>query len=62
MNHDDGTIILYPIDDPQARGVEDDAAALRVAGARRDLVLIERPVAPLSQPALARAAVDLGRH
>jgi hypothetical protein len=37
-----GGTVLYPIDDPQALGPEDRAAALFVAGARRDLVCIER--------------------
>lgn len=37
-----GGTVLYPVDDPQALGPEDRAAALFVAGARRDLVCIER--------------------
>jgi hypothetical protein len=37
-----GGTVLYPIDDPQRLRPEDDAAALRVAGERRDLVCITR--------------------
>jgi hypothetical protein len=37
-----GAAVLYPIDDPQALGPEDAAAALWLTGARRDLVCIER--------------------
>jgi hypothetical protein len=35
-----GGAVLYPIDDPQRLRPGDDAAALRVAGERRDLLLI----------------------
>jgi hypothetical protein len=37
-----GSTVLYPIDDPQRLRPEDDAAAMRVAGERRDLVCIKR--------------------
>jgi hypothetical protein len=37
-----GTTVLYPIDDPRRLRPEDEAAALRVAGQRRDLVCITR--------------------
>lgn len=37
-----GGAVLYPIDDPQRIRPEDDAAALRVSGERRDLLCIER--------------------
>ena len=36
-----GNAVLYPIDDPQRLRPEDEAAALRVAGERRDLLCIE---------------------
>lgn len=36
-----GGAVLYPIDDPQRLRPEDDAAALRVSGERRDLLCIE---------------------
>jgi len=36
-----GGAILYPLDDPQALRPEDDAAALRVSGERRDLLFIK---------------------
>lgn len=36
-----GTTFLYPIDDPVRLRPEDEAAALRVAGERRDLVCIK---------------------
>ncbi|WP_437314417.1 hypothetical protein [Sorangium sp. So ce385] len=36
-----GGAVLYPIDDPQRIRPEDDAAALRVSGERRDLLCIE---------------------
>lgn len=36
-----GSAVLYPIDDPQRRLPEDDAAALRVSGERRDLLCIK---------------------
>ena len=35
-----GSTLLYPIDDPQRLRPEDEAAAMRVAGERRDLVCI----------------------
>lgn len=37
-----GGTVLYPTNNPQALGPADEAAALRVAGARRDVVCIER--------------------
>lgn len=37
-----GIAVLYPIDDPQRIRPEDDAAALRVLGERRDLFCIKR--------------------
>jgi len=37
-----GGTVLYPTNNPQALGPDDEAAALRVAGARRDVVCIER--------------------
>jgi hypothetical protein len=37
-----GEAVLYPIDDPQRLRPEDDAAAIRVSGERRDLLLIRR--------------------
>jgi hypothetical protein len=37
-----GGTVLYPTNNPQALGPEDEAAALRIAGARRDVVCIER--------------------
>lgn len=36
-----GGAILYPVDDPQALRQEDDAAALRLSGERRDLLFIK---------------------
>jgi hypothetical protein len=36
-----GGAVLYPMDDPQRIRPEDDAAALRVAGERRDLLCIK---------------------
>lgn len=36
-----GGAVLYPIDDPKRLRPEDDAAALRVSGERRDLLCIE---------------------
>lgn len=36
-----GSTLLYPIDDPQRLRPEDEAAAMRVAGERRDLVCIK---------------------
>lgn len=36
-----GGAVLYPIDDPQRLRPEDDAAALRVSGERRDLLCIK---------------------
>jgi hypothetical protein len=35
-----GSTVLYPIDDPQLLRPEDEGAALRIAGQRRDLVCI----------------------
>jgi hypothetical protein len=35
-----GSIVLYPTDDPQRLRPEDEAAAMRVAGERRDVVAI----------------------
>lgn len=37
-----GGAVLYPMDDPQRIRPEDDAAALRVCGDRRDLLCIKR--------------------
>jgi hypothetical protein len=37
-----GNAVLYPIDDPQRIRPEDDAAAMRVSGERRDLLCIMR--------------------
>jgi hypothetical protein len=37
-----GEAVLYPIDDPQRLRPEDNAAAIRVAGERRDLLLVKR--------------------
>jgi hypothetical protein len=37
-----GDALLYPIDDPQRLSPEDESAALQVAGARRDLICINR--------------------
>lgn len=36
-----GVAVLYPVDDPQALRQEDDAAALRLSGERRDLLFIK---------------------
>lgn len=41
MQQNDG-VVLYQIDDPHRLRPEDEAAALRIAGTRKDLVCIER--------------------
>lgn len=39
----EGMAVLYPIDFPPRRTREDDAAAIRVCGQRRDLVCVQTP-------------------
>jgi hypothetical protein len=52
-------VVLYPINNPRELRPVDDAAALRVAGTRRDLVLFERARAEPGVPSRKTAASTL---